>query len=96
MKATPSILAVCLSLCVFGLANASTDTAIAAAVKAQQAAAEVGYEWRDTGKMIKQAKALAAKGKSAEAIQLAKQAEEQGQDALKQYQSELKRYNQKK
>ena len=71
---------------------ASDKDAIAAAEKALQTAASVGYEWRDTGKMIKQAKKLSSQGKSAEAIQLARQAEEQGRDAYMQYQEESKRF----
>lgn len=71
---------------------ASADQAISSAEAAQQAAAQVGYEWRDTAKMIKQAKKLAQEGKSDQAIDLAKKAEQQGRDALKQYQAETARY----
>jgi hypothetical protein len=73
-------------------AFASADSAIAAAEAAQKAAAKVGYEWRDTGKMIKQAKKLAKEGKTADAIKLAKRAEEQGHDAVAQYKSETMRF----
>ena len=73
---------------------ASTDQAIFSAESAQQAAAEVGYEWRDTAKIIKQAKKLAHEGKSEEAVQLAKKAEQQGYKALNQYHNETARYNQ--
>jgi len=92
MKLTSKIVALSCTLLFSNFAIASTDDAIAAAEKARQAAADVGYEWRDTAKMIKKAKELAAKGNSDEAIKLAKRAEEEGIDALKQYQSELKRF----
>ena len=71
---------------------ASAEDAIAAAEQARQQAAAVGYEWRDTAKMIKQAKSLAAKGKTEEALKLARMAEEQGKDALAQYRREHSRY----
>jgi hypothetical protein len=74
-------------------AIASPDKdAINAAEKAQNVAASVGYEWRDTAKMIQQAKKLSEQGKVDEAIQLARQAEEQGKDAYAQYQYEKSRY----
>lgn len=93
MKLTTHLFAISFTLSVSGFANASTDEAIAAAEKARIAAAEVGYEWRDTALIIKQAKALAAKGKTDEAIQLAKKAEEEGKDALNQYHTEMIRYS---
>lgn len=73
---------------------ASADQAISSAEAAQQAAAKAGYEWRDTAIIIKQAKKLAQEGKSEEAIQLAKKAEQQGHNALNQYHNETARYNQ--
>lgn len=74
-------------------AFASSDQeAITAAEKAQNIAASVGYEWRDTAKMIQTAKKLSEEGKIDEAIQLARQAEEQGKDAYAQYQHETSRY----
>lgn len=93
MKLTTRLFAVTVTLLLSNVATASTDEAIAAAEKARKAAATVGYEWRDTGLKIKQAKALAAKGKHEQAIQLAKIAEEEGKDALNQYHTELKRYS---
>ena len=93
MKTTGKILIITAALSVSTFANASTDQAIAAAEKARQAAAEVGYEWRDTAKMIKQAKKLAAEGKSEQAAELARKAEEQGKDALAQYRVERQRYS---
>ena len=85
MKSTTKILAFSCALIVSGYANASVDEAINAAEKARMAAAEVGYEWSYTALFIKQAKELAAKGKTNEAMQLAKKAEEEGKDALNQY-----------
>ncbi|HGG59789.1 MAG TPA: SoxXA-binding protein [Gammaproteobacteria bacterium] len=53
--------------------------ALEAANAARKKAASVDGEWRDTGKLIKKAKALAEKGKTAEAIKLAKKAQQQGE-----------------
>jgi hypothetical protein len=72
--------------------------AVAAAKDAQKKAAAVGYEWRDTGKMIKQAeetaKSAAEKEKAGDkeaafaayqsAAKMARKAEEQSHDAVKQ------------
>lgn len=93
MKLTTKLVPVIAALFISSGAYASTDDAIAAAEKARKAAADVGYEWRDTGLMIKQAKELAAKGNSEEAMKIAKIAEEQGKDALNQYRSEMSRYS---
>ena len=93
MKLTAKLSVFTFALIMSNYSYASTDEAIASAEKARKSAAEVGYEWRDTGKMIKQAKQLAANGKSDEAIKLARTAEEQGNSALKQYRSELNRYS---
>jgi hypothetical protein len=51
---------------------------IAAADDARKQAASVGGEWRDTGKMIKKAKALLEKGDFVTAAKLANQATKQG------------------
>ncbi len=93
MKLSTHLFVISFTLSVCGFANASTNEAIAAAEKARKAAAEVGYEWRDTALMIKQAKALAAKGKTNKSVQLAKKAEVEGKDALNQYRNELNRYS---
>jgi len=93
MKLTTKLIAFGFTLMLSSYSYASADDAIASAEKARKAAAEVGYEWRDTGKMIKKAKQLAAKGKSQEAIKLAKIAEQQGNNALNQYRNETKRYS---
>jgi LPS sulfotransferase NodH len=71
--------------------HASADKAIKKAETARQSAAQIGYEWRDTAKLIKKAKELAAAGKSKQAVALAKKAKKQSQDAIDQYHSEKKR-----
>jgi hypothetical protein len=45
---------------------------------AQKQAQSVGGQWRDTGKMIKQAEKLLKEGKTGEAEKLAREAEAQG------------------
>ncbi len=95
MSFKKTIIAVSLGVILSSSAFASTksvNAAIAAAEAANKAAAAVGYEWRETGKMIKKAKQLAKQGKSAAAIMLAKEAETQGHNAVAQYKSESKRY----
>jgi hypothetical protein len=64
-----------------------------AAEGAQKAAAKLGYEWRDTDKLIKEAKALAEKGEKDKAMSLAKKAEDQAKIAMNQYQIETQRYS---
>jgi dihydrodipicolinate synthase/N-acetylneuraminate lyase len=56
----------------------AADQAIAAANDARKKAASVGGEWRDTGKMIKEAQAAAEAGDFAKAVKLAGKAEQQG------------------
>ncbi len=73
---------------------ASADKAISNAESARKAAAQIGYEWRDTGKLIKKARELAAAGKTEQAIALAKKAEQQSLDAVQQYRIEKKRFGQ--
>jgi hypothetical protein len=58
--------------------------AIAAAEFANGKAAAVNYEWRDTGKMIADAKKAAQAKEYAKAIALALQAQRQGNNAVKQ------------
>ena len=66
-----------------GNANAATaedfKAAHEAAEAARKGAAALKYEWRDTGKMIKKAKALAEKGEFDKAVKLANKAREQGE-----------------
>ena len=57
--------------------KATADAAITAAKAAQQAAAAVGGEWRDTGKIIKDAEQAATEGNYGNAVKLANKAEEQ-------------------
>ncbi|MDM8546449.1 hypothetical protein [Candidatus Venteria ishoeyi] len=65
----------CFSLSVCAATSApDAEQAIAAAEQANSKAAAVDYEWRDTGKLLKQAKAALAKGDNEHAIKLAKQA----------------------
>ena len=52
--------------------------AYAAAVAARKAAVEVGYEWRDTKKLLRQARKLAKKGEFENAVALANRAKRQG------------------
>ncbi len=64
------------------------EAAIAAAKAANKKAASVGYEWRDAGKMIKKAEALAKKGELEKAMKLAEMAKFQGEMAYKQYEEQ--------
>lgn len=61
------------------------NTAISMAEQKTQQAREVNYEWRDTGKIIKKAKAAMKKGEMDTAISLANKAGRQSDYALKQY-----------
>lgn len=47
------------------------EDAIAAAKKSQKEAKAAGFEWRDMGKKIKKAEALAKEGKEKKAIKVA-------------------------
>jgi len=68
--------------------QAGAEEAIAAAEKARKKAASVKGEWRDTGKIIKKAKAALKKGQVEKAIELANQAEHQGHAGYEQAQSQ--------
>ena len=65
--------------------KADADAAIAAAKAATKKAAGVGFEWRDTGKMIKKAEAAAKAGDFNAAVKGAKKAERQSINAYAQY-----------
>lgn len=65
--------------------------AIAAAKAANDRAKAEGYEWRDTGKLIKKAEDAMKKGDNATAIKLANKAKKQADDAVKQKYAELER-----
>ena len=58
--------------------------AIATAKQANQRAAAVGYEWRDTGKLIKSAEKALADEKYEDAIKLADKARRQAENAIAQ------------
>ena len=59
--------------------EATFVAAYTAAVAARKAAAEVGYEWRDMKKLLRQARKLAKKGEFEEAVELANRARRQGE-----------------
>lgn len=88
MKSPKMILAsVLLALAVSPLAVLA-DKDYAAAKKAALAevdkARDVGYEWRDSRQLLKEADAAAKAGDTEKAIKLAKKVEEQGKAAVKQ------------
>lgn len=60
------------------------QAAIEAAIQAQKKAASVGYEWRDTQKLIDEAKDAAKKGENDKAVKLADKARKQGEMAYQQ------------
>ncbi len=76
-----------LNACAYAPAATTDDakTAISKAVQTTQQSAKVGYEWRNTGKIIKKAKAALKKGDIDTAIKLANKASRQSDNALKQY-----------
>jgi hypothetical protein len=67
---------------------ASAQTAISEAEAAVKKAASVGYEWRDTGDILAQAKAALKAGDNAKAAKLAGEAKRQGELAHAQYLSQ--------
>ncbi|MGM0593902.1 MAG: SoxXA-binding protein [Pseudomonadota bacterium] len=81
-------LALLLSACASnGGTTANADNAaqaIAAAETARKEAAAVGYEWRDTGKILKAAKKAAKEQDYQRAMYLAGVAERQSENAVKQ------------
>ncbi|MDH5369874.1 MAG: DUF4398 domain-containing protein [Gammaproteobacteria bacterium] len=62
-------------------ANAALKSAMAANGEAKK----VNYEWRDTGKILKKARAAKGKGDFDAAVKLAGKAERQAINAVKQY-----------
>ncbi len=72
--------------------NAIAVQAIADAKAANAEAKSVGYEWRDTGKLIKNAEAKLAEGDTDGAIKLANKAEEQANIAFSQAAAENKKF----
>ncbi len=74
-----------------GGTEASADDAtqaIAAAQTAREKVAKVGYEWRDTGTLIDQAKQAAEAKEYDKAASLAKEAEHQSAAAMAQYEAQ--------
>ena len=69
----------------------SAADAIAAAKAANAKAKKENYEWRDTGKLIKQAEKAMKAGDDAKAIKLANKAKRQAENAVKQKYAELDR-----
>jgi hypothetical protein len=70
-----------LSACAGGPPKEEVIPVIKAAKAENKAAAKVGFEWRDAGKMIKKAEKALADGDTAKAMKLAKMAEFQGKEA---------------
>lgn len=70
----------------------SAEQAIADAKAANAKAKAVGYEWRDTGKIIKKAEKALADGNDAEAIKQANIAIKQARDAVVQEKAENDRF----
>lgn len=64
------------------------QAAITAAEAAVSKAGSVGYEWRDTGKILNQARAALKAGEHEKAVQLAGKAQRQGELAYRQYLAE--------
>ncbi|MCW9013321.1 MAG: DUF4398 domain-containing protein [Gammaproteobacteria bacterium] len=64
--------------------QATAEQAIADAKSSNAQAKKMGAEWRDTGKIIKQAEEALAAGDYAKAIELANQAQRQAENAMKQ------------
>jgi nucleoid-associated protein YgaU len=74
-----------------GATEQAAKDAIAAAKQANKDAKAVGYEWRDTAKMIKKAEEALAAGDYDKAIKLANQAKRQADSAIAQEQAERAR-----
>ena len=62
--------------------EAAFKSAYEAAVAVRKAARKAGFEWRDTKKMLRQARKLAKKGEYAKAVELADRARRQGELGL--------------
>lgn len=82
-----AVLALLVSSAAFA-ADPAVQRAIDEAIGATKKANSVGFEWRDSGKMIKKAQAAAEKGDDATAMKWANMAREQGVLAYKQYESQ--------
>ncbi len=73
--------------------SAAAKNAIYSAKIKNGRAKKAGYEWRDTGKLIKAAEKAAAKGDNDKAIALAQKAKDQAAAALDQADREAARYD---
>jgi hypothetical protein len=71
-----------------GATKQDYEAALTAAKSAQQEAAAVGGEWRDTGKMLKEAESASKSGDYAKAVKLANQAKLQGEAGYEQTESQ--------
>lgn len=82
-----AIAAFTLAACASGPVHTKNDAAgaIAAAEHETSRATKKNYAWRDTGKIIKKAKAAMKKGEYDDAVKLANQAKKQSTLALQQY-----------
>jgi len=74
--------------------NAAAKNAIYSAKVKLARAEKLGYAWRDTAQLIKDAEKAAAAGNNDEAVRLANQAAEQAEDAIAQHNAEAARYAQ--
>lgn len=74
--------------------NAAAKNAIYTAKIKLARAEKLGYSWRDTAQMIKDAEKAGKECDNDKAIALANQAAEQSDDAVAQYQAEMERYQQ--
>ena len=81
------VTATALALSFSSFSASATDFAAAweAADAKRQEAGKIGAEWRDTGKMLKQAKKAAEEGDEAKAMKLVAKALEQSEDAIAQH-----------
>ena len=76
-----------------GDSDQTAAEAIAAAKSANADAKAVGYEWRDTAKVIKSAEKALAAGNEDEAKSLANKARLQAENAMAQHKAEEKKFN---
>ena len=92
LKSTAMLLAISLVVgCAGTPQSGDAEAAIAAAKAANARAAAENYEWRDTGKLIKEAEKALKDGDSDKAIKLANKARKQAELAVKQKYSEIER-----
>jgi len=80
----PFLVTGCASQAVEPTAPAGAKQALSEAIDTNKKANKLGYEWRDTGKWIKKAKAALKAGKEAEALKLAKKIKAAAEDGIQQ------------